>query len=142
MSLPSRRPAHTCTRHRSQLKRVAVWVCIPAVLCSLPEVRGDCGGDDFSHKSQLRRCVSLSSCMDQDAKNLNSIGYNRRIPVYSPVHSPPTELAQDMPLSRESKPRTSKIDLSYLHLALQEHRAFPTEIYTKIQTQLFPQMPF
>jgi hypothetical protein len=132
-----------CTRRRSRLNQVAVLMCIPAVFCSIPKVLGDCGGDNVQSKSQLRRCVSLSSCMNQDAQNLNSIGCKRRIPVYSPVHSPPTELAHDQqPLSRECKPRNSNIDLNYLHLALQERRECPTEVYTKIQTQLYPGMRF
>jgi hypothetical protein len=139
-AVPSR--AHDGARRRSQLRRVIVWICIPAVLCSLPKVLGDCGGDNVPPKSQLRRCVSLSSCMNQDAKNLNSIGCNKCIPVYSPVHSPPNELAQGKPLSRECNTRYSTIDTSYLHLALQERRASPTEVYTKIQTQLYPQMRF
>ena len=139
---PRRRPAHEYGRRRSQLKRVAMLICIPAVLCSLPKVLGNCGGDNVPSKLQLRRCVSLSSCMNQEAKDLNSLGRNRRIPVYSPVHSPPNELAQSKPLSRECNTRNSNIDANYLHLALQEHRASPTEVYTKIQTQLYPQMRF
>jgi hypothetical protein len=129
-------------RRRSKLNRVAVLMCIPAVFCSIPKVLGECGGDNVPSKSQLRRCVSLSSCMNQEAQNLNSIGCKRRIPVYSPVHSPPTELAHDQPHSRECKPRNSNIDLNYLHLALQERREGPTEVYTKIQTQLYPGMRF
>ncbi len=87
--------------------------------------------------------VSLSSCMNHNAKNLDSIGYNRRIPVYSPVHSPPTELAQDRPQGRESKPRNSNVDSRYsLRRAIQERHEDPTEVYTKIQTQLYPQMRF
>jgi hypothetical protein len=122
-------------RRRSKLNRVAVLMCIPAVFCSMPKVLGDCGGDNVSSKSQLRRCVSLASCMNQEAQNLNSIGCKRRIPVYSPVHSTPTELAHDQPLSRECKPRNSKIDLKYLHLAilaLQERREGKSEVYTRI----------
>jgi hypothetical protein len=80
--------------------------------------------------------------MNRDAQNLNAVGYNKKIPLYSPVHSPPTELAQGKRTCLESNPRKTTIDSSYLHLALQEHRESPSEIYTKIQTQLYPQMRF
>ncbi len=80
--------------------------------------------------------------MNKDAKNLDAVGCERRIPIYSPVHSPPNELAQGKPLSRESEPRHSNLDTSYLHLALQEHNEGPAEVYTMIQTQLYPQMRF
>ncbi len=128
---------------RSQLNRVAVLICIPAVFCSLSGVLGNHDGNNIKPPMQLRRCVSLSSCMNHNSKSLDSIGYNRRIAVYSPVHSPPTELVQNRPQWRESKPRHSNIDSSNsLHRAIQERREDPTEVFTKIQTQLYPHMRF
>jgi hypothetical protein len=141
----SRRPPHAFARSRSQLKRMTVLICIPVVLCNLPKVLGSFEGGNIQSKSQLRRSVSLPSCMNHHVKNLESIKCNRHIPIYSPVHSPPTELDQEKKPSREFKPQNFNIDISILHRAAQERREglnYPTEVYTKIQTQLYPQMHF
>ena len=140
------RPAHACTRKSSTLKRVAILIFISVVLCTQQEVLGNDDRDNFpsklESKSKLRRCVSLPTRMNQDAKELNSIGCSRRLPVYNPVHSPPNELALDKRQSRKCKPRNSNTETNYINLAAQESHASPTEIYTMIQTQLYPQMRF
>jgi hypothetical protein len=141
-AVPSRRLAHARTRRIAQLKRVAMLICIPAVFCSLPGVLGNHDGNNIQTPLQLRRCVSLSSCMNHNAKELDSIGCKRRIPIYSPVHSPPTELAHDRPQCLGTKPRTSNLDSRYIHLVPQERRDDPTIVYTQIQTQLYPQIRF
>jgi hypothetical protein len=113
------------------------------VFCSLPEVLGNYGGDNIQPKWQLTRCVSLPSRLNHAAMNIDTFGYTRRISVYSPVHSPPTELSQDKQRRcGQLQIRDSNIDGSHLRQATQEHREHPIEVYTKIQTQLYPQMRF
>jgi hypothetical protein len=149
----SRRPAHTCRRIGLPHKRLMFLICVPAVLCSLPKEVGNFERGNIQSKVlskfQLRRSISLPSCMNQHAKSLNSVNYNIRIPIYSPVHSPPTEFAQGekgrCDNSKEPKPRNINKDTSRPHLAAQqscEGPSCPTEVFTKIQTQLYPQMHF
>ena len=85
----------------------------------------------------LKRCVSLSSGMDLGGRLFDPSGYTKRASVYSPAHSPPPELAQkDGGMGLEKRPVRSDEDYS----TRQYH---PTaEVYTKIQTQLYPQMRF
>jgi hypothetical protein len=87
----------------------------------------------------LKRCVSLSSDMNQgDLIQVSPLlGLSKPRPIYSPVHSPPPELASsncDGANGRLSQP-----------LILNQAQSFTSEqpsVYTQLQTQLFPQIKF
>jgi hypothetical protein len=88
----------------------------------------------------LKRCISLSSDMNQGGQESSLLGLCRPRPIYSPAHSPPPEL---------SKTKRDDKNARFDHLAQQlppnkPQAAFPEQIhvYTQLQTQLFPQMKF
>ena len=123
---------------RSLLPPKQMVVFISVVLCSLPKALGNCEGGTVP----LRRCVSFPSCMKHEAKNLDPSGQNRRNSIYSPVHSQPNEPVKQL---RNNQAHGNPMDSSDLRQTAQNpvnHGANPTEVYTKIQTQLYPHMHF
>ena len=124
----------------SMLIRRQQLVAAEISLCFLLLVMGQALGigeysRDIRGQPPLRRCVSLSSGIDQGARFKDVTGCIRRPTIYSPAHSPPPEPASKSrygPHAPQLRGSGIVYDLSYQ----------PVEVYTKIQTQLFPQMNF
>jgi hypothetical protein len=98
--------------------------------------------DDQQPEFQLKRCVSLSSDMNQggQAQEPSLPGVCRPRPIYSPAHSPPPELAKVTHRNRAND-RLDHNTQPLLPSAVQANNS-EQHVYTQLQTQLFPQMKF
>jgi hypothetical protein len=99
--------------------------------------------EDQQPESQLKRCISLSSDMNQggQAQEPSSLGVCRPRPIYSPAHSPPPELARN---KRNGTNARFEQSAQPLLPSIAQATPFSEEqhVYTQLQTQLFPQMKF
>uniref|UniRef100_A0A7S0QGB2 Uncharacterized protein n=1 Tax=Cryptomonas curvata TaxID=233186 RepID=A0A7S0QGB2_9CRYP len=97
--------------------------------------------EDRQPEFQLKRCISLSSDMNQggQAQQSSLLGVSRPRPIYSPAHSPPPELTK-------IKRNGASIRIDNNVQPLLPNMVQPTisdqHVYTQLQTQLFPQMKF
>ena len=101
---------------------------------------------DRKSKPILRKSVSYDSKMNQEVGesdpqlSRNHIGkVATRSKIYTPVHSSGHMSLAELPRSRNNLPSTSSL---YHLLASEEQRRDDVKVYTRLQTQLFPDFRF
>ena len=123
----------------------------------LAEAPNDASGNRLT-SSHLRRCVSLSSEMSREAHAGDSCATLSRPKTYTPVHTPVSDSIQvrmstgsmnddtSETSNRPGPPEISRMDNS-LQLRTPRFGGFNSQraerqIYTKIQTKLYPHIRF
>ncbi len=125
------------------LRALAFVMCIvPKVLCIDPTVIGISNRlHGFRAASRLSRCVSVTSRMGEDILSQNHNAF-----VYTPAHSPPNEL-KHRSLQKTAITLEDSADPPRMHLRMTSDRdlipnGHKPQMYTQLQTQLYPQMQF
>ena len=136
---PKRRSFACYPRRLYQIQVAAAFlICSSVVVCSRNDVTNQQKAVP-APQLRLRRCISLASEMA-----LSNGPTSRRTTVYSPAHSPLPELANRVPRSGaltqfnpQPYPQNSEIpgDPGEAHESHQQ-------VYTRIQTQLYPHLQF
>jgi hypothetical protein len=137
----------TCSARRSlacnpmrnnQIKiMAALLICSSVAVCSMNSVTNQ-QKTEPTPQLRLRRCISLSSDM---SAALAACQTSRRPAVYSPAHSPVPELVSRIPQSGSTLPCSPQSSLHYSDIP-EEDNEDRKQVYTRIQTQLFPHMKF
>jgi hypothetical protein len=122
----------------NQIKIMAAFlICSSVAVCSMNSVTNQLKTEPTT-QLRLRRCISLSSDM---SAALAACQASRRPAVYSAAHSPVPELVSHIPRSESTLPCSPQSSLHYSDIPREDNED-RKQVYTRIQTQLFPYMKF
>jgi hypothetical protein len=134
---------HILGFRRRTIRQVFILLCLPATLLATDinqiAVKTTTRGTVPSCAS-LRRCVSLSCDMSEEAENRQS-GSIGRSAVYSPCHTPPSEPKRRLgsPMASPGRAASLRAPASSDQLPLRAGRGCE---YTQLQTELYLEIHF
>jgi hypothetical protein len=140
-----------CILHDTKMRRYVLKAILTIAFCSMLSSASSFVAEKISRpilrNSQLKRCISKFAKLNLVSDlNLNLSKNSREqsnfvSDTYDPAHSRPCGVAIDIKSCGEATEGSNQNGESELQLRDDKVDLLP-QIYTRIQTQLFPQIPF